>query len=80
MVRFWLLLLVRAQHTLTPEQAMRNTIRSDLMFVRSSHPLAPFIFAIYDRVYELSTNQRALQRDPMDPVASEGEAPAVAHR
>jgi hypothetical protein len=53
-------------------QLIRNTTRSGLMFVRSSHPLSPYLYALHDRVHGLSTTERALQKDHMDPVASAG--------
>jgi len=42
------------------------------MFVRSSHPLSPYLYALHDRVHGLSTTERALQEDKMDPIASAG--------
>eukprot|EP00899_Mesostigma_viride_P012723 jgi/Mesvir1/21451/Mv03912-RA.2 len=61
------------EHTLTEEEKRRNSRLSNLLFVHCSHPLAPYIYALYDKFEDVEDPaERAKASQPMDPKASGG--------
>ncbi|CAM8974784.1 unnamed protein product [Rhodiola kirilowii] len=62
----------KIEHTLTEEEARRNSTMSDMLFVLSSHPLSPYIFSLDARCKHLSEHERSKVREQIDPVASDG--------
>lgn len=62
----------KVECTLTAEEVRRNSVMYDLLFVTVSHPLAPYIFSIYDRGSHLSGQERLEVDEEIDPRASGG--------
>jgi 5'-3' exoribonuclease 2 len=62
----------KVECTLTAEEARRNSVMYDLFFVTVSHPLAPYIFSIYDQGSHLSGQERLEVNEEIDPKASGG--------
>jgi 5'-3' exoribonuclease 2 len=54
--------IAKVEHTLTVEEAHRNTTKGNMMFLRTSHPLAPFAFALHDRVAGLTIQECAAKQ------------------
>ncbi|KAL2634973.1 hypothetical protein R1flu_006452 [Riccia fluitans] len=62
----------KVEGTLTPEERKRNSTLHDMLFIRCSHSLAPFIYSFYDRCGDLSTKARIEAKENIDPVYSGG--------
>lgn len=62
----------KVECTLTAEEVRRNSVMYDLCFVSVSHPLAPYIFSIYDQGSHLSGQERLEVNEKIDPRASGG--------
>ncbi|MQL97305.1 hypothetical protein Taro_029990 [Colocasia esculenta] len=62
----------KIEHTLTEEEARRNSVMSEMLFINLSHPLSPYIFSLHDRFQQLSPKERADVREKIDPIASGG--------
>ncbi|PIA55524.1 hypothetical protein AQUCO_00700075v1 [Aquilegia coerulea] len=62
----------KVEHTLTEEEARRNSVMLDMLFVTVSHPLSPYIFSLDDRCKQLSDKERAGIKERIDPKASGG--------
>ncbi|XXG68394.1 hypothetical protein AAC387_Pa06g1492 [Persea americana] len=59
----------KVEHTLTEEEARRNSIMFDMLFLTSSHPLSPYIFSLDNRCKQLSDKDRAEVKEKIDPKA-----------
>ncbi|XP_031494397.1 5'-3' exoribonuclease 3 isoform X1 [Nymphaea colorata] len=62
----------KIEHTLTEEEARRNSVMFDMLFLTVSHPLAPYIFSLYDRFNQCSAKERSEVKEQIDPQASGG--------
>ncbi|CAA6669597.1 unnamed protein product [Spirodela intermedia] len=62
----------KVEHTLTEEEARRNSVMFDMLFINLSHPLCPFIFSLHDRCRQLSLEEQANVKEKIDPIASGG--------
>ncbi|KAJ7565603.1 hypothetical protein O6H91_02G066500 [Diphasiastrum complanatum] len=57
---------------LSEEEANRNSIASDLLFISSSHRLAAYAVVLYDCYGHLTGMERAQVQEEIDPEASDG--------
>ncbi|KAM7518175.1 hypothetical protein LguiB_017137 [Lonicera macranthoides] len=64
--------VAKVEHTLTEEEARRNSMMLDMLFVSLSHPLSPHIFSLNDRCNLLTKIARAQTKEQLDPAASGG--------
>lgn len=64
--------VAKIEHTLTEEEARRNSMMFDMLFVASSHTLSPYIFSLDDRCKQLTDRERVEVKEPIDPGASGG--------
>ncbi|KAK4351891.1 hypothetical protein RND71_027409 [Anisodus tanguticus] len=64
--------VAKVEHTLTEEEARRNSVMNDMFFVSLSHPLSPYIFSLDDRCKQLTDNERVEVKERLDPKASGG--------
>ncbi|XP_060199805.1 5'-3' exoribonuclease 3 isoform X2 [Lycium barbarum] len=64
--------VAKVEHTLTEEEARRNSVMNDMLFVSLSHPLSPYIFSLDDRCKQLTDNERVKVKELLDPKASGG--------
>ncbi|KAJ8540926.1 hypothetical protein K7X08_001742 [Anisodus acutangulus] len=64
--------VAKVEHTLTEEEARRNSVMNDMLFVSLSHPLSPYIFSLDDRCKQLTDNERVEVKERLDPKASGG--------
>ncbi|KAI3729788.1 hypothetical protein L6452_18456 [Arctium lappa] len=64
--------VMKVEHTLTEEEARRNSTMSDMLFVALSHTLSPYIFSLNDRCKQLSARERVEVTEQIDPLASGG--------
>lgn len=62
----------KVEHTLTEEEARRNSTMADMLFVALSHTLSPYIFSLNDRCKQLPPNERVEVKEKIDPLASGG--------
>ncbi|KAH6763611.1 5'-3' exoribonuclease 3 [Perilla frutescens var. hirtella] len=62
----------KVEHTLTEEEARRNSKMSDMLFVSLSHTLSPYIFSLDDRCKHMTDKDRVLVKERLDPGASGG--------
>ncbi|XP_023770012.1 5'-3' exoribonuclease 3 isoform X1 [Lactuca sativa] len=62
----------KVEHTLTEEEARRNSTMCDMLFVALSHTLSPYIFSLNDRCKQLSAKERVEVKEQIDPLASGG--------
>ncbi|KAL6574451.1 5'-3' exoribonuclease 3 [Orobanche hederae] len=62
----------KIEHTLTEEEARRNSMMSDMLFVSVSHTLSPYIFSLDDRCKQLIDKERVQVKERLDPGASGG--------
>nr|XP_043640081.1 5'-3' exoribonuclease 3 isoform X1 [Erigeron canadensis] len=62
----------KVEHTLTEEEARRNSTMFDFLFVALSHTLSPYIFSLNDRCKQLSAKERVEVKEQIDPLASGG--------
>ncbi|KAA8537533.1 hypothetical protein F0562_027141 [Nyssa sinensis] len=62
----------KIEHTLTEEEARRNSVMFDMLFVALSHPLSPYIFSLDDRCKQLTDKERTEMKEQIDPRASGG--------
>eukprot|EP00252_Welwitschia_mirabilis_P019688 TRINITY_DN4627_c0_g1_i2.p1 TRINITY_DN4627_c0_g1~~TRINITY_DN4627_c0_g1_i2.p1 ORF type:complete len:763 (-),score=139.65 TRINITY_DN4627_c0_g1_i2:25-2313(-) len=53
----------KVESTLTAEEVRRNSVMSDMLFVSSSHPLAPCIFSFYDQGMILGQKRAQVNED-----------------
>ncbi|PKI77422.1 hypothetical protein CRG98_002195 [Punica granatum] len=59
--------VAKIEHTLTEEEARRNSMMFDMLFVSSSHPLSVCIYSLDNRVKQLSDAARAEIKEPLKP-------------
>ncbi|XP_052201643.1 5'-3' exoribonuclease 3 isoform X2 [Diospyros lotus] len=64
--------VAKIEHTLTEEQARRNSVMFDMLFVAMSHPLSPYIFSLDARCKQLTGIERTEVKEQLDPRASGG--------
>ncbi|KAL3514752.1 hypothetical protein ACH5RR_027469 [Cinchona calisaya] len=64
--------VAKVEYTLTEEEARRNSVMSDMLFVSVSHRLSPYIFSLNDRCKQLTDRERVLIKEPLNPGASGG--------
>ncbi|XP_078438511.1 5'-3' exoribonuclease 3 isoform X2 [Wolffia australiana] len=62
----------KVENTLTPEEARRNSIMFDMLFINLCHPLCPYMFSLHDRYRQSSPEEQATLKEKIDPVASGG--------
>lgn len=62
----------KIEHTLTEDEARRNSVMLDMVFVSLSHPLSPYIFSLSDRCKQLTEKERSNIKEKLDPDASGG--------
>jgi 5'-3' exoribonuclease 2 len=62
----------KVEHTLTEEEARRNSMMYDMLFVALSHPLSPYIFSLDDRCKQVSDKEKSEVKEQIDPGASGG--------
>lgn len=51
------------------EEARRNSIMSDMLFVSLSHTLSPYIFSLDDRCKHMTDKDRVQVKERLDPGA-----------
>lgn len=56
-------------HIAQEEEARRNSIMSDMLFVSLSHTLSPYIFSLDDRCKHMTDKDRVLVKERLDPGA-----------
>ncbi|KAI7729144.1 hypothetical protein M8C21_020527, partial [Ambrosia artemisiifolia] len=59
----------KVEHTLTEEEARRNSRMADMLFVASSHTLSPYVFSLNDRCKQLSAGEQVQVKEQIDPSA-----------
>ncbi|KAG9131287.1 hypothetical protein Leryth_006159 [Lithospermum erythrorhizon] len=64
--------VAKLEHTLTEEEARRNSIMCDMLFIAQSHPLSPYIFSLDDRCKQLTEKDRSEIKEKIHPGASGG--------
>ncbi|GAV67835.1 zf-CCHC domain-containing protein/XRN_N domain-containing protein [Cephalotus follicularis] len=57
----------KVEHTLTVEEARRNSVLFDMLFVASSHPLSVSIYSLDSRCKQLTDEERAEVKEQVDP-------------
>ncbi|GAV59987.1 XRN_N domain-containing protein [Cephalotus follicularis] len=57
----------KVEHTLTAEEVRRNSVLFDMLFVASSHPLSVSIYSLDSRCKQLTDEERAEVKEPIDP-------------
>ncbi|SPT16010.1 unnamed protein product [Triticum aestivum] len=62
----------KVEHTLTPEEARRNSTMYNMLFVNSLHPIAPYIYSLGNKFGHLPDNERNEIKEPLEPSASGG--------
>ncbi|KAL6850523.1 hypothetical protein ACP4OV_021150 [Aristida adscensionis] len=62
----------KVEHTLTPEEARRNSIMFDMLFVNGSHPLSPYIYSLNSKFGHLPDKERNKIKEKLEPSASGG--------
>ncbi|KAF7006330.1 hypothetical protein CFC21_021379 [Triticum aestivum] len=62
----------KVEHTLTPEEARRNSTMYNMLFVNSLHPIAPYIYSLSSKFGHLPNNERNEIKEPLKPSASGG--------
>ncbi|KAJ3693624.1 hypothetical protein LUZ60_009104 [Juncus effusus] len=59
----------KVEHTLTAEEARRNSILFETLFVNGSHPLSPYIYSMNSTYGHLSDRKRLKIKEKIDPQA-----------
>uniref|UniRef100_A0A8I6W9T5 5'-3' exoribonuclease n=1 Tax=Hordeum vulgare subsp. vulgare TaxID=112509 RepID=A0A8I6W9T5_HORVV len=62
----------KVEHTLTPEEARRNSTMYNMLFVNSLHPIAPYIYSLSSKFGHLPNNERNEIKEPLNTSASGG--------
>ncbi|KAK4781360.1 hypothetical protein SAY86_015462 [Trapa natans] len=64
--------VAKIEHTLTEEEARRNSVMFDMLFLSSSHPLSVCIYSLDNRIKQLPIAARADVKEPLKPELSGG--------
>ncbi|KAK4779401.1 hypothetical protein SAY86_006929 [Trapa natans] len=64
--------VAKIEHTLTEEEARRNSVMFDMLFVSSSHPLSVCIYSLDNRIKQLPDTARVNIKEPLKPELSGG--------
>ncbi|XWS20972.1 hypothetical protein CRYUN_Cryun30bG0015200 [Craigia yunnanensis] len=64
--------VAKIEHTLTEEEAQRNSIMCDMLFVAASHCLSEQIFSLDNRCKQLTERQRIEVKEEVKPDLSDG--------
>ncbi|XVE94584.1 hypothetical protein REPUB_Repub02eG0021200 [Reevesia pubescens] len=64
--------VAKVEHTLTEEEARRNNIMCDMLFVAASHRLSEQIFSLENRCKQLTERQRIEVKEEVKPELSDG--------
>ncbi|CAI9786553.1 unnamed protein product [Fraxinus pennsylvanica] len=64
--------VAKIEHTLTEEEARRNSVMCNMLFISSFHTLSPYIFSLDDRCKQLAYKGRAEIKEQLDPGSSGG--------
>ncbi|GJN39507.1 hypothetical protein PR202_gb28630 [Eleusine coracana subsp. coracana] len=59
----------KVEHTLTPEEARRNSTMCNMLFVNGSHPLSPYIYSLNSQFGHLPDEERNNIKEKIDPSA-----------
>ncbi|ONK65673.1 uncharacterized protein A4U43_C07F39520 [Asparagus officinalis] len=59
----------KLEHTLTEEEARRNSVLFDMLFINLCHPLSPCIFSLNNQFSQLSDKERDNIKVKIDPVS-----------
>ncbi|GJN06207.1 hypothetical protein PR202_ga23911 [Eleusine coracana subsp. coracana] len=59
----------KVEHTLTPEEARRNSVMFDMLFVNGAHALFPFIYSLNSKFGHLPDKERKEIKEKLDPSA-----------
>ncbi|XP_071700755.1 5'-3' exoribonuclease 3-like [Rutidosis leptorrhynchoides] len=62
----------KVEHTLTEEEARRNSTMCDMFFLNVSHKLSPYIFELNECAKILPPKERGEFTEPINPEASDG--------
>nr|GEV29653.1 5'-3' exoribonuclease 3 [Tanacetum cinerariifolium] len=62
----------KVEHTLSEEEARRNSMTPDMLFIALSHKLSPYIYSLDSFCKQLSDKDRIEVKEQIDPVASGG--------
>ncbi|KAG8054581.1 hypothetical protein GUJ93_ZPchr0001g30935 [Zizania palustris] len=62
----------KVEHTLTPDEARRNSIMYNMLFVNGSHPLSPYIYSLNSKFGHLPDKERNEIKEKLDPSSSGG--------
>ncbi|GFR47876.1 hypothetical protein Agub_g9685, partial [Astrephomene gubernaculifera] len=57
---------------LEPEEAFRNSTRSEVMYLHAAHPLAPAVYEMESACGHLAPEERGASATPLDPALSRG--------
>ncbi|CAO2187257.1 unnamed protein product [Urochloa humidicola] len=62
----------KVEHTLTPEEARRNSTMCNMLFVNGSHPLSPYIYSLNSKFGNLPGKDLNEIKEKLDPSPSGG--------
>ncbi|XP_021320576.1 5'-3' exoribonuclease 3 isoform X2 [Sorghum bicolor] len=62
----------KVEHTLTPEEARRNSTMCNMLFVNGSHSLSPYIYSLSSKFGHLPDKDLGGIKEKLDPSASGG--------
>nr|CAB3482338.1 unnamed protein product [Digitaria exilis] len=62
----------KVEHTLTPEEARRNSTMNNMLFVNGSHPLSPYIYSLNSKFGNLPDKDCIGIKEKLDPSPSGG--------
>ncbi|XP_042380052.1 5'-3' exoribonuclease 3-like [Zingiber officinale] len=62
----------KVEHTFTTKRSTGNSIMSDMLFVKVSYPLSPYIFSLISRFSNLPDKEKAEAKEKFDPMTSGG--------
>ncbi|XP_021911123.1 5'-3' exoribonuclease 3-like isoform X2 [Carica papaya] len=64
--------VAKVEHTLTEEEARRNSAMFDMLFVATSHPLSEHIFSLDHQCKHLTDRERPEVKEKLKPELSDG--------
>ncbi|RLN03575.1 hypothetical protein C2845_PM13G05510 [Panicum miliaceum] len=62
----------KVEHTLTPEEARRNSTMCNMLFVNGSHPLSPYIYSLNSKFGNMPDKDGNEIKEKLDPSPSGG--------